>query len=299
MNEKTYKPSNKFSFPAFLLLILAVAVVGSLLSIPYLKINKINPIVYLSILIVVAFGFLLGLVANLLIKKFKIRNPMVVVLAVLIGGLMFTYFKWSLYDYWDGKEMVDTICDELDISKKELRKNLSLYNEILEEDGLHIPDPDRSFIDVLTSPTTLIKDVKSINAEGRWTYKSRSGNSEGTTVKGTFLLIVWIAEAGVLLFVPMAMALKRSKHPFIESEDEWANEYKAPFLFANFDIKGRKKMILDSPDQLMYLHFLLLHQVLIMLKEHYITHQTLMNATFHFLQWCITLKIRNLMKIMK
>jgi hypothetical protein len=200
---------------------LSIAVVGSLLSFVYLKINQINPIVILSILITFGFGALLGIIANFFIKKFKLRSPALAIIAVLIGGLIFTYFKWGLYVYWDCKKY-----------------------------SFFYSNPDSTLFDFLKSPSKLLDDIKTINEFGRWTYKSNSYSSTGHLVNGFILWIVWIVEAAILLITPMAMAASRSKYPFIEYENEWAQKYETPFLFANFDLRGRKDMIINSPETL-------------------------------------------------
>lgn len=256
MNERLYKPSNKFSLPAFLIMALSIAVVGSILSFLYLKIVEINPIIYLSILIAVGFGALLGVIANFFIKKYKLRNPALATIAVLIGGFIFTYFKWGLYDYWDGKKNVKDFCEGANITEEELSDNLEYYNDYLEAYDFILPEPDRTLLDVLKSPSTLINDIKYINKAGRWTiqsrpsYSSTQNNTTNDNVKGIFLLIIWLSEAAILLGIPIAMAASRTKHPFIEYENEWAQKYETPFLFANFDLRGRKDMIINSPETL-------------------------------------------------
>ncbi len=243
MENNTYKPSNKFNITGFLLIILAVAGAGCLLSALYLKINQINPIVYLTILLTCGFGALLGLISNLIIHKFKIRNAGMALLAVLIGALIFTYFKWALYDYWDYKDVMENMKEKYNVSESDILK--------IE------PEFERTLGGVITSPSTLWNDIKQINEEGRWSYSSsHSSSSTKTPVKGIPLTIVWIFEAGILLLIPMLMANSKAKCPFSETDDEWMTEYKTPFLFGNYDITRNKQLILNNPDEIFNIPYL-------------------------------------------
>lgn len=244
MNEKFYKPSNAFTFPAFILLIVSTAVVGSLLSFLYLKINQINPIIILSIAIAFGYGALLGVIANYFIKIFKLRNPMLAVLAVIIGALFFTYFKWAVYSYWD----INKLCDEVNNLKSGNYSTSFLTKLICDDAGISTKS---SFTDFLKSPSDLWDYIKYINQDGRWTYKSSHVSSDnGTLVKGTILWIVWFFEAVILVVVPALMVRERSKRPFIENENNWAEKYKVDFLFENFNISGKNDMLVYNPDEL-------------------------------------------------
>lgn len=80
--------------------------------------------------------------------------------------------------------------------------------------------------DILTSPSDLWKDIKGINEEGRWSFKSSHSSADnGTLVNGVMLWIVWGGELIALAAFLFASVYQKSKEPFIESEDEWA-EYK-------------------------------------------------------------------------
>lgn len=103
-NDKYYTPSENFSFVGFMLIIVSVTVIGMVVSALYLKINQVCPSAYLCVVAACGFGALLGLISRIIIAKFKIRSPMMAVVATIIGLLLVTYFKWGLYDYWDLKK---------------------------------------------------------------------------------------------------------------------------------------------------------------------------------------------------
>lgn len=77
----------------------------------------------------------------------------------------------------------------------------------------------------ITHPGKLFRDIKIINAVGRWSIKSSRysvSESNSSLVKGWMLWIVWLGEL-VILAAPAIMIIQsRAKEPFIESEDEWA-----------------------------------------------------------------------------
>lgn len=92
-----YKSSNKLTILGFLGLFLGSALVGVVLSIPYLwGIQKI-PYTKINFLLAIILGAILGWVCNFLCGALKIRNRSLAVTAVILGIFVYTYFKWSTY----------------------------------------------------------------------------------------------------------------------------------------------------------------------------------------------------------
>ncbi|WP_287286889.1 hypothetical protein, partial [Ruminococcus sp.] len=105
--------------------------------------------------------------------------------------------------------------------------------------------------DIIAHPSDLWNDIKSINKEGRWSYKSsHSSRDNGSLVNGTILWIVWGSEFILLLAFLVGGVRIKSKEPFIESEDDWA-EYKnlkdAYKFMVPEDIKSFKVSMEQSP----------------------------------------------------
>ena len=105
--------------------------------------------------------------------------------------------------------------------------------------------------DIIAHPSDLWNDIKSINKEGRWSYKSsHSSRDNGSLVNGTILWIVWGSEFILLLAFLVGGVRIKSKDPFIESEDDWA-EYKnlkgAYKFMVPEDIKSFKTSMEQSP----------------------------------------------------
>ena len=84
---------------------LAAVVGGSVLGFAYGYLVEVNPLVYLSLLATVAFGFSLGAVASRAGKIGKMRSPLINGLAGLVIGGVGLYVSWiawlhSLADVW-------------------------------------------------------------------------------------------------------------------------------------------------------------------------------------------------------
>lgn len=249
MSEKYYKPSNNFSFVGFILLILSTAIVGSLISFVYLKINEICPSVYLCVFLAIGYGLVLGFIATKLCAVFKMRNPSIAIIAMIVGCLIFTYVKWSIYDYNDWQTTIDYL------------KNNGKWESYIYNYG------DISKItlwDIIKDPKLLWEDIKYINSEGRWSL----GRSATTNVHGAFLWIVWAIEFAILFFIPVVMARSKANHPYIENEKEWAKEYRnGIFQFKNFDVKALKSDFENDPSTL----FSQNHLPLVPVAENYVT----------------------------
>lgn len=290
-NKLYYKSSGSFSVLGLILLILSVIVVGCLLSAAYLKLNQVCTIVYLCVIAACAFGGIMGVIANFFIKVYKIRNPLIAVTGIVIACLFVTYFKWGLYCYWDNqKYYYDSaddqyssayafLTDELWLDDEELESafgdklSLSELKELSISDLIYVSDygfyemmtneelpaylEKRSLPKVLLQPGVMLEQIKDINEEGRWSYSSRpryssSYSTESSAVTGALLWIVWLAEGILIVAFPIVMGKNRSKKPFIEYENDWAEEYDNKMLgFGNFNItKNIRQQIETQPEYL-------------------------------------------------
>ena len=125
MNEKYYKPSDKFSVVGLILMIVCTIAVGMGITFIYLKVNGVCPIVYLCILMAVLYGGAMGGVAYFFIKKFKLRSPMMVIVSLSMALLFTTYFKWALYDSFDRQDQYDYVADWVQDGLDDLSDGLS------------------------------------------------------------------------------------------------------------------------------------------------------------------------------
>jgi hypothetical protein len=204
-----YKPSNKFSILSFLGLFLGSALAGIILSIPYLWGVRMIPYTKITILLAVLLGGVLGWIGNLLIGAFKVRNRPLAILAVLLGILVYTYFKWSSYVSFQYSES-------------------SSYIELL--------------LPLMLNPVALWDGIMEINKLGTWSL-----NDNNETVKGIMLTLVWAGEFLIIAGIQIGLMLERPTEPFIESENKWAVKNEAVVCMRHFSPKEMKTAIEQDP----------------------------------------------------
>ena len=84
---QTYRPSGKFGAMTMPLWLLALVVTVPL-SIAYVVLLEVIPLIYVSVILTLVEGWLLGLAAYFACKWGHVRNPMV---AWLIGPVSYTH----------------------------------------------------------------------------------------------------------------------------------------------------------------------------------------------------------------
>ena len=105
-NPEFYKPSNKFSVPGAALMFVAMVAVGAAASWLYLVINSVIPLIYLNILLAFAVSGLIGFIGGKFVRIFKIRNPLVAIIATVIALVFVNYIKWAIYVARDNKKYI-------------------------------------------------------------------------------------------------------------------------------------------------------------------------------------------------
>ena len=134
----SYKPSNTFSFVGFILMFLSMLITGALLSWLYVVLQAAIPIIYLCVLITVGFGAAIGGIGYFFVKTYKIRHPMIAMLATLIAMLFVYYFHWCVYvsrDY--DKNIYDSMK-----SQQAASYYLGFTDSEMDKNGLY-ENPDR------------------------------------------------------------------------------------------------------------------------------------------------------------
>ena len=205
------------------MVILATAIVGTALSVPYLFLIRVCPSAKLCVFITILYGIGLGYISAWLCKKFKIRNLAIATLGIFIGVLIYTYFKWAFFASYT---YTSWFPDDLGPAS---------YFSLLPY--------------IIKSPGDFWGSIKEINGVGTWSMSSSHSSSDtASSTTGVILWIVWAIEIVILAVSTFLVTLGRVKHPFIEAENEWATEYKERlFLFESFDIKANEKTIEENP----------------------------------------------------
>ena len=92
--------------------------------------------------------------------------------------------------------------------------------------------------ELIADPSLLWEGVKLINSVGTWSIGRSYSSSGNSAVTGPILYIVWIGEIIIIAAVAIFTAYDKTRFPFVESDDEWAKEYKEKkFTFEWFEIK--------------------------------------------------------------
>lgn len=146
MYDKYYRPSKRFSAVGLIILVVCYIVLGTALAWVYLWINRKCTIVILNVFAALGYGALMGFVGKMIVKKAKLRNPLVVLIGLLIGILGMTYLKWAMYDYYDYKMIADQYDEYTDSDIKSDMRSEKAYT-LFEMDYDFEEDADYTFDD--------------------------------------------------------------------------------------------------------------------------------------------------------
>ncbi len=193
-----YKPSGKFSPLSLVYFIILSATLLPLLALLYSYCIWYIPFVYINLFITIGFGMGIGLIiASLTIKKGKVRNPTLALLLGVTGGLVALYFNWAIW------------------------ANLVINSgETYGSSRIGITVSNVKFLQVfslITQPAALLEFIKEIGEYGTWGIR-------GTTIRGTFLYIIWFIEALIVIGVSAALTWQKARTPFCEISNTWSGE---------------------------------------------------------------------------
>jgi hypothetical protein len=189
MNELYYKPSGKFSEFFFLYFVLAMGIAIPILTPAYIYLIHYIPVVQLNVIVVVACGAAMGLIASHAAKFGKARNRLVVVGLTLVAMCALKYIQWCVH--------IPLVVSEV-------------Y-------GFTMPLGERfaESLYYITRPGEVIEAARIINEYGTWGFEKTA------TVTGVALCIVWIFEFAIMSAFAVMVAWGRPGHPFSEEADGW------------------------------------------------------------------------------
>lgn len=213
---KYYKPSGKFNPLAFLYFIGIALIILPLLGLLYAYAIWYIPFIYINFIIAAAFGFTIAFAISYGVVKFgKVRNvPLTIGLSIL-AGLIALYFHWAVWVDLaiNAGESYGTSRIGITVSNIKL---IQTFNLALD-------------------PATLFDIIGEINKYGTWGIRS-------ATISGTFLSIIWIVEALIIIIVATLIPISFAYAPFCELGNEWFKEKELP---AFYYIKNRPELIKD------------------------------------------------------
>lgn len=194
-----YKHSGKVTLagPALGLIVGLPAAVA--LGFVYAYIDLYSPIVYLNVLLCMAFGAALGAVPGVVMRAGKVRNVPVALAVVAVVVLAGYYTCWIAW-----------VCAVFDRYAERPR--------------------DFTQLDLALSPRALVDIVSALNEQGTWSighsYSSSSSSSNhNSNVSGIALGLVWLVEAGMIVtFAYLAARHFAAGLPFCEVCDRWCEK---------------------------------------------------------------------------
>ena len=211
-----YKPSGKFS-PSFILFFLLVSLIAfPLLGLIYAYCIWYIPFIYINFFITLGFGFLVALCVNkVVIRKGKVRNPILALFIGFFAGIVALYFHWSVW--------IDLVINA---------------GESYGSERIGVTVSNIEFLQVFSlifQPSMVFEYIGMVNEFGTWGIR-------GATVSGAFLWVIWAIEFVVVVGVSSFLPYLESKKPFSESTNSWYEEITLPAL--SF-IENKEQLIAD------------------------------------------------------
>lgn len=143
MFDRYYRPSKRVSAVGMIGLIVAYIALGAALAWVYLWINRKCTIVMLNVFAALGYGALMGFVGKMIVKKFKLRNPTMVLVALIIGILGMTYVKWAMYVHYDWQMIAEQYeeADTFESIKDDMKSTnayeaFEMYYDFEDEEGV-------------------------------------------------------------------------------------------------------------------------------------------------------------------
>jgi hypothetical protein len=198
---ETYRHSGKFSMLGIVLASCVGCVSAIVLGVVYSFAIVYIPFVYLNFLITCIFGFVLGGIIGWCARIGKIRDNFIVTAYSFVMSCIGLYFAW-------GADLIARLGFDL---------------------GFH------SF-----EPTVIYKYIVWFYENGTWGIGHGVGNQgQVNNITGIFLLIIWLAEAGLVIGITIGTARKiLSSRPFCEYCNQWTGIE-----------KGVRKLSLQGADE--------------------------------------------------
>ncbi|MCP2024885.1 hypothetical protein L1276_000025 [Flavobacterium sp. HSC-32F16] len=148
------------------------------------------------------FGFLAGFVIALfVIKKGKVRNPLLGLVIGVAGALLALYFHWAIW--------IDLVINA---------------GESYGSNKVGITVSNIDFLQVFSlvfRPDLVFEYIGQVNEYGTWGIR-------GATVSGTFLWVIWSIELIIVIAISGFLSYLEAKKPFSESTNSWYEEVILP-----------------------------------------------------------------------
>ncbi len=187
-----YQPSGKLN-PLVLTFSIGAGVAMIGLGFIYQKLLSWIPFIYLNALLMIGYAFAGNFAMQFAVKKGKCRNPMVAkLLGLAVGVVAILSTHRFAYQFTLNEAIPEIMAEEPGVTEEEIRAEITFerYVEVRVDEGWSIGKGGRS----------------------------------GLPIKGVFVYIVWLIEAGVVAAGTYLGANKMAQVPFIEAGDCWADQ---------------------------------------------------------------------------
>lgn len=195
MTSQSYKASGKYTLGGILLFLVGGLIGGFFLGAAYIyMLGLVSNMVLRSLVVVLYLGMVSGWLV-LLVRGAKIRNTRVVLLLSIVVLFLTYYNSWVFY--------VNLVQDSWQKGAKEVWAYHFQFPLLLER-----------WWELFSSPADLVSAMVKILPIGFLSIN-------GKILKGIPLLIVWICEFNILLFVPLYHVVYRAGRPYDEEKGMW------------------------------------------------------------------------------
>lgn len=194
---QVYQPSWRVGFASWPLLLLAIiAAIGAAFG--YQIALEFIPLIYINFLVTYGIGHGLGWLNRQVIVRGKCRN---VAAAALFGVVLASSLLGAKFFF-------------------QYQRMLSEFTQVVLDEN-QLPDSERGKIRrTISQELTFVKHLELRVQEG-WNIQRRGNNMP---IAGVMVYVVWIVEAGILLWFPLTRGIRAAQQPFNESRNEWASE---------------------------------------------------------------------------
>jgi hypothetical protein len=202
-----YRPSGITPVPGAVATLVLSAVAGSLLGAVYAFVNHHDPWLYINVFLVVGFGFSLGWIVSLGVRKFRVRNVLV---AAITGFLVFASAWITHWFFYVSTVIVDLNTD----SSYDAATIVEMIVEIA--------------FGLMRDPESMWEVILDLNREGLWSLAGSSGGDAGFAPQGIVLALLWGAEALVICYFSVKKPWNEASKPYSERLDRWMDPQTAP-----------------------------------------------------------------------
>ena len=196
-----YRPSGRIGALAIPLWLASLAVIFGIAFIYQLGLYWI-PLIYVNFFLTVGFGMVCAALGGMTVNFGRVRNPLLgllIAITICLTGLAGKFF----FQY-------TSACAEL-------RSNLP---ELLAGEGVPADDMDEA-VESIVAEYTFSEHIQERVQTG-WNI-GRLGRN-GAPISGIFVYLVWLIEAGMVIYFAWSTPYAAARAPFSEKLGEWASE---------------------------------------------------------------------------